>query len=166
MRTIFGLFPFTEQAKGAVNQLLQEGFAEADINVVVKTERAKEDLDIEHQRAKVEATDAIGEKQLQGLEALLAGQQPSSLNLLDDVYVAGEFMKIIVKDAANVRSGASSLQRALEELDVETEIAELYAQGIDRGEYLLCLQVRDWREPTVTRVLRENEGEELNAYPR
>ena len=166
MRTIFGLFPATEHAKGAVDQLLQEGFEEADINVVVKAERAKEDLNIEHQRAKVEATDAIGEKRLQGLEALLAGQQPSSLNLLDDVYVSGEYMKIIVKDAANVRSGPSSFQRALQELDVEPEIAGRYAEGLDRGEYLLCMQVQEWREPKVTRILGENNGEEINAYPR
>lgn len=166
VRTIFALLASTDDAKGAVNQLLQEGFAEEEINVVVEMERAKEELDIEHQRAKVEATDAVGEKRLKGLEALLAGQQPNSLNHLEDVYVVGEFMQIVVKDAANLRSGPTSFQRALEEMGVESEVAEHYVQGIDQGEFLLCLQVQDWREPKVTRILRQNESEKINAYPR
>ncbi|MFP3855302.1 MAG: hypothetical protein ACLFWD_13520, partial [Anaerolineales bacterium] len=76
------------------------------------------ELDLNMTEASVKATDELGDKELVGLEAILAGEQYDELPELGRVYAAGDFANLIARNASGSDIEPKSMASALRELGV------------------------------------------------
>lgn len=166
MKSIFALQETSKAARDCVDGLLEEGFEESEINVIVQEEVAKGELDLNLTKANVKATDELGEKRLKGLDAILAGEQYDELPQLGRVYAAGDFANLIARNASGSDIEPKSLAGALRELGVEEGAANRYHEGIDGGGYLLILRVEEDRAHVVTSVFNKSGAVEVGSYPK
>jgi hypothetical protein len=161
MQSVFSLFETYEDCAEAVDELIEEGFDEAEMNVIADEEVAKTHLDIDPGRADVEATDELGEE-AKGLDILLGVEQPVVLPGLDDVYAAGDVATVLVKTAASPDTGG--LVSALVEFGVSQPIAHAYVEAMEDGGLLFWLRTGDDRASEGAEILREHNGLHVTSH--
>lgn len=164
MKTIFGLFGAYPDAQAAVNALLDEDFDEGEMNLIVQTEIAKDNMDVDLNRVKVEATAEIGRKTVTGLEAMLAGEQPVNLPDVGNVYAAGELATIMTSTAAMPGETDNGLESALVDFNVSKDAAEKYRAGVESGELLFFIRTDDERASQSAKIIEENGGGHIAGF--
>jgi hypothetical protein len=161
MQSVFSLFEVYEDCEEAVDDLVEQGFDEEEINVIVDEEVAKTHLDVDLDRVDVKATDELGEE-ARGLDILLGVEQPVVLPGLDEVYAAGDVATVLAKTAASPDTGG--LVGALVEFGVSQPIANAYIEAIEDGGLLFWLRTSDDRASEAGEILREHNGLHVTSY--
>lgn len=138
MRILYALFPQIEDAKAAVEELIEEGFSEQQMNAVVQELVAKNNLDIKRHEVTVKKSSQIGNTEVRGLQSLLGGVMPVTVSDTGSLFAAGEVAATLVKAAAALHNGA--LKSALQDFQIPAQQATAYQQGIQRGGLLFWLR--------------------------
>ncbi len=154
MKTIFALLDTYEEAKEAVNALMQGGIQVEEMNALVQTQIAKSAMDINLAQAGVAVTDAVGEQRLEGLDRLIAGEQSISLPGLGDMYAAGDVATLMAKAALGRRDEERGLTAAMREFQLPAKMAETYYDGIQGGGWLLFVRTDDDKAKEALPTLR------------
>ncbi|WP_119069455.1 hypothetical protein [Aggregatilinea lenta] len=129
MKTIFALFDTYEDAKAAVEGLLERDFTPDQINVVLQAPVAK-----------------TGQESGDGsatLDRLTREEQPVLLSGSGPVIAAGDLATMLVKSAA--APGTGGLTDALQDLAIPETVAEAFASGVEEGKVLFCVKTDDDR---------------------
>ncbi|MGD8466476.1 MAG: hypothetical protein PVI09_21690 [Anaerolineae bacterium] len=155
MKTIFWLFEDYEQARTAVSVLLDKGLTEGNMNAIIGEEIAKRAMEINWEKAPVQVTDEVGRQTLQGLDRLLAGEQPVQLPGVGEVYAAGELATIVAKTASSTRGTDGGLRSALADFQVSSDKADAFRTGVMEGGLLFWVRVDDAKAPQALDVLQE-----------
>lgn len=164
MKTIFALFQSYANAEEAVNELLEEGFGEEQMNVIVREDTAKENLDLNLHQADVMKTDEVGEQTIHGMQHLLGGEQPVQMPDVGPVLAAGELATILSKGASASGAPDQALAGALEEFGVPDDVAQAYRSGISDGGVLVWIRTEDDQAAAAAGALRGQNGQHVGQY--
>jgi hypothetical protein len=164
MKTIFALFQNYADADEAVDALLEEGFDEEQMNVVIREDTAKENLDLNLHQADVMKTDEVGEQTIHGLQQLLGGEQPVHVPDIGLVLAAGDLATLLSTGASASWAPDQALTAALEEFGVPANAAEAYREGINAGGVLTWVRVDDERAAAAAGALRGQNGQHVGEY--
>jgi hypothetical protein len=156
MMTIFGLFKTYEDAGAVVDELMEVGAGVKELNVLVQAGVAKAAMEIDHGRAGVAVTDKVGEVELEGLDRLVAGQQPVPVPGLGSIYAAGELATFVATTAQERREEAPALEVALREFGLSTKTAATYASGIGGAAWLVFVRTEGKKAKHMLPVLRKH----------
>jgi hypothetical protein len=160
MKTIFGLFERYGDAKRITSELLDLGFDEKDINVLVRDDVAKGDMQVDLEKVRTQATQEIGEKTVRGLAAVLGREVPVEVPVLGGLYAAGDLATIVIQVATG---GPKGLEQGLIDLGLSEDVSESYRVAIEKGSLLLWMRSDDERAAQVMRIVREG-AEQVIAH--
>jgi len=71
MKTIFAMFDNYDDARTAVNRLLEGNVDEEEINAIAQAQVAKDRIDANLETVAVDVTDEVGRQTVYGLDAML-----------------------------------------------------------------------------------------------
>ncbi|MDG5815327.1 general stress protein [Chitinispirillales bacterium ANBcel5] len=162
MKTIFTVFKDISKAKEAIDRLNQSGFDKYQMNSIVQESTAKSHFDINRQEIKVEDSESLGGRKVQGFEKLFAGQQ--SLDTVDAgrILAAGQGGTILGKAAtsAPIRK-VDNLKKALIDFGIPEDTAQKYQEGVAKGKLLFWIRSEDTDSPKITNIVKDYQGEDL-----
>lgn len=164
MRTLFTLFDSYEEAKEAIQSLLEANFDEKAMNVIVREEIAKKKMEVNLHAVDVKKSDEVDGVTVEGMAQLLGGEQPVELPGVGAVLAAGELATNAARTASASAAADVGLKAALQELDVPRDVAERYRQGINEGGVLLWVRTEDERAPAAASALQKESDVEVNDY--
>lgn len=164
MKTIFGLFETFDSAKEGIDALLEEALDEEQMNVVVREDVAKENLDVNLHAVDVRKSDEVGEQTVRGLAHLLGGQQPVHVPDIGDVLAAGELATILAKRASSLMAPDRALAAALQEFSVPDAVAGDYQSGVHEGGLLFWIRLEDGQAAAAANALRTAGATNVSDY--
>lgn len=163
MQVIYALFDRYTDARAAVEELLDEGYEEREMNALVQAEVAKEYMELDLERVDVKVTDAVGERTAHGFDPFLAAQTPVSIPGLGKVYAAGDLATVLVKTAATHGAGSEGLRTALQDA-VPADAARVFAEGVSQGGVLFWIRTDEEQGAVVAQTLRRHHGKQVGDY--
>jgi len=163
MKVIYALFGRYADARGAVKELLDQGYNDDEMNVIVQADIAHEHMDLDFSSVGVEVTDEVGTRTSRGLDPFLAAHTPVPVPGLGEVYAAGDLATMLVKAAMVHGAGADGLQSALKDF-VPLDVAQAFAGGISRGGLLFWIRTGDERGGIAAQTLRRYHGQYVDDY--
>lgn len=162
MKTVFALFEDYQDAEDAVKQLLELGFDQEDMNVIVQETEYDNDTDINQRTADVHKTPALGEQTLYGLDQILAGRQPVATTEIGRVRAAGNIATMITRTA--VAPGTSmEFESVLQDFGVHAEDAQAYLNGLREGDFLFFMRTNQDRLAEVYNLLRQHKAKQVSS---
>lgn len=138
MKTIFAMFDTYEDADAAVQGLLERDFTRDQINVLLQEPAAKTGQDTR------DGTTALG--------ILVYAEQPVTLPGAGPVIASGELAAMLVRSAVALGPGGGLLA-ALVDMAIPETVAEAFANGVQEGKILFCIQCDDDRAEYAQTVL-------------
>ena len=164
MRTVTALFDTYDHATSAVRAIKDAGIASDDISIVANNVsgevQANDDPDAEEGAAAGAGVGAV----TGGGAGLLAGLGAIAIPGIGPVVAGGWLLATAVGALAGAAIGgaAGGLLGALANAGVPEEEAHVYAEGIRRGGTLVSVRAEDERADTVSAILRNSAGVDLD----
>ena len=168
MKTLFWLFRRYDEARSAVEALLDLEIDPDDVNAIIAEEEAKDAMDVNWGTAAVQVSEqedaphARQREPLRGLDGLLAGEQGVLLDDVGRVLAGGELATLAVNAAASPASEGQGLYEALLDLSVPEDAARESVEGIKSGGVLVVVRVPDERASQVRQTV-SNLGGQIRA---
>lgn len=145
MKTIAGLFPSTDDAHAAANDLMANGFTSDDINIVARKgeSMSKEsgDTSRSEEMGKGAATGALAGGAIGGVAGLLAAAVGLTIPGVGPALAAGPIVSALT--GAGVGAAAGGIIGALTRMGIPEEEAHYYAEGVRRGGTLVSARADD-----------------------
>lgn len=164
MKTVFGLFSDYTAARSAVEALRAADFDQDEMNVIIQSEVAKDRMEVDMERAKVDVTDEVGEVSIHGLDAMLAGEQPVNLPDVGDVFASGQLATILTTTSAAPGEADGGLETTLMEFNLSADIAGRYRAGVEAGDLLFFIRTSDERASAAADILKEQHAQNVAGY--
>jgi hypothetical protein len=164
MKSIFGMFERYEDARATIDTLLDQGFEQDAVNVIVLEEIADDLMQVNQSQIDVKVTDEVGEKTAQGLDPLLGVQHPIDIPRVGQVYAAGELATVLAKTAAAPGAVDDGLEAALVDFGVSEATAQAYSAGVKQGGVLLWIRSDEAHASTAVETLRSQHGMWVTDY--
>jgi hypothetical protein len=161
MKSVFALFENYVDCREAVDDLLHADFDDEEINVIVDAEVAKTYMDVNLERAAIEATDEIGEEAT-GLDIILGAERPLEVPPLGNIYAAGEIATVLVNAAA--APDTTGVENMMEEFGVPSSASGTYVETIATGGVVFWIRTEDDRASQAREILRAHNGLEIVSY--
>ncbi len=162
MKTVFSLFKDYQNAEEAVDRLLERGFDQEDMNVIMQEETADNEMDINQRTADVHKTAALGEQILFGLDKILAGRQPVATTEIGKVRAAGNIASMITRTA--ITPGTSmEFEEVLQDFGLKEADAQAYLKGLQEGDLLFFIRSDKERLEEVYNLLRQYKAEQISS---
>lgn len=158
MKTVFALFWDLQTARQAVDNLLQDGFSEEQMNAIAQELVAKE-LEITDPKTMVLKTDHLGKKKISGLPSLFTGKKGISISDVGRVLASGTIAVELTGSAAIQSHGG--LKLILQEFSIPEDIADTYIKGLMAGSVLFCLRIEDIMQGKAIQLLKEYKGDQV-----
>ncbi|MDX1688273.1 MAG: hypothetical protein R3248_09845 [Candidatus Promineifilaceae bacterium] len=158
MKTVVGLYDELETARHVVQDLTDAGFDANDINLIAGDpdgQYAKPDEDAVHAGADSAVEGAVAGGVLGGLAGLLFGLSAFALPGLGPVIIAGPILSSFV--GAGIGAASGGLVATLVEWGLSEEEAELYLEGVRRGNALVMVRTQAEEVDEVRQI--------MNGYP-
>lgn len=158
-KVVVGLYDRIEDARDAVQELLDHGFRRDDISLVVADERGKvqqttaSDMGDEDIASGAATGAGIGAV-LGGLGGLLVGLGALAIPGIGPVLAAGPLVSALA--GAGIGAAAGGLVGALADLGIPDEQAEKYAEGVRRGGTLVTVSAPDDMTGQVVSIMNSH----------
>jgi hypothetical protein len=155
LKTLFWLFRNYEEARSAVEALLDLDIDPNELNAIIVEDEAKEAMDVNWATAAVQVSDqeeaphGQQKEPLRGLDRLLAREQGVSLDDVGQVLAGGELATLAVNAAASPESKGQGLRAALLDLGVDEEMAGKSVDVVGAGGVLVAVRLPDERASQV-----------------
>lgn len=163
MRTITALFDTYDHAASAVRALKDAGISSADISIVannVTGDATQDGMDAEEGAAAGAGVGAVAG----GGAGLLAGLGTIAIPGIGPVIAGGWLLATAVGALAGAAVGGATggLLGALANAGVPEQDSHVYAEGIRRGGTLVSVRADDSRADSVSAMLRNSAGVDLD----
>ena len=159
MMTIFGLFKGYEEAREAVDLLMENGAEMDELNVLVQADAARAGMEIDRSRAGVDVTDKVGDVELHGLDRLVAGQQAMPVRGIGDLYATGELATMIASAAQGLHQEDRGLEGALEEFGLSADKAASHRKAIRDAGWVVVVRTEDAKARELLALLHDHAQE-------
>jgi hypothetical protein len=159
MKTVVGTYDNIQTAYAVANDLVKAGYSRNDISVIANDSKSeyspyvdtsKVDTTYVNKDGDVATGAGIGAV-IGGLGGLLVGLGALAIPGIGPVIAAGPLLAALT--GAGVGALAGGIVGALVDLGIPDEDANLYAEGLYRGNVLVIAQVPDASANEVTRVM-------------
>jgi len=161
MESVFGLFTEYVKGKAAVEELLEAGFEQEEMNAVLDVEVVKNHLEVDMDRVDVAASEEL-EGIRAGLDIMLGTEQPVAAPGVGEVYAAGQLATILVKTAAGPDTADTEV--ALIDFNVSPPMAAAYTKGLVDGSLLFWIRVSDGKALQAAEILRDHGGAHVASH--
>lgn len=171
MRTVVALYDRIDQAREAVKELTDAGFASEDINLISRdatgdySRYLNTDLNTDPSRTEEDVSEGaaagagIGAV-LGGLGGLLLGLGALTIPGIGPVIAAGPIAATLA--GAGIGAVAGGLVGALIDLGIPEEHAQYYAEGVRRGATLVTVRSKDEHAEQVRDILNRYDPVDLD----
>jgi hypothetical protein len=156
MKAVYALFANYDQAEDAVLELLEQGFEQEDMNVVVQDSVVKAGMS--ERKAGFE-----GPRMPPGLDRLLACVQTVPARDTGSVYAAGQRAVILADTAAG--PGGKGIRDQLAELGMGEEDAAAFLAGIKAGGLFFWIITDDDHAHDASEILRSCHARRIILNP-
>ena len=163
MVTIFGLFERYDDARAAVEELLNRGFEQKKMNAMAQDHVAKAHMDVKWDKVKVDVTDRVGEKTICGLDELFGREEPVLIRDVGSIYAAGELATIMADAASRPEVSRGGLEEALIDFGVPRERAKVYITGMKQSGIVFWIRTSDERAPEAAGILLEHKAVNITS---
>ncbi len=162
MKSVFGLFENYQDAEEAVARLLERGFDQENMNIIVQELMVDNFIDANERTAKVNKTGEVGQKTLFGLDQILAGLQPVATTDVGKVRAAGDIASVMTRTA--VAPGSTmDFEEVLQDFGLKEADAEAYLNGLREGDLLFFMRTDNERLPEVYNLLRQYKAKQVSS---
>jgi hypothetical protein len=161
MQSVFGLFADYENGKAAVEDLLEAGFEQEEMNAILDVEVAKNHLEVDLDRVDVTASEELDGTE-GGLDIVLGTERPVAAPGVGEVYAAGKLATILVKAAAAPDTG--DMESALIDFNVSPAVAAAYTDGLVEGSLLFWIRASDEKASQAAEILRDHGGAHVASH--
>lgn len=156
MKTVVGTYDNIQNAYAAANDLVSAGYNRNDISVIVNDANKQYSPYVDTTTTTVKTTDDVGAgagigATIGGIGGLLVGLGALAIPGIGPVVAAGPLLAALT--GAGVGAVAGGIVGALVDLGIPDEDANLYSEGLRRGNILVIAQVPDASANAVTRIL-------------
>lgn len=165
MKTVVGMFENTRDADRAFTDLTTQGFRRDDIGVMARQEvlksAKKEGLDV----GTSAGVGAVGGTTAGGIAGLLVGIGALAIPGIGPVIAAGTIGTVIGTTAVGAGLGAAAggIVGALTGMGLSHEEANLYAEGVKRGNIIVAVKTDDAKVQVVSDLLRRDNAVDVNT---
>jgi hypothetical protein len=166
MKTIFSLFKEYGHADKAIDELLNQGFTEDEMNLIVQETTAETHLDVNMEKVKVQVTDEVGRQTVHGLEKLIGREKPITITGLGKAYAAGDLATTLAKTASMPGAVDGGFKAALVDFGVSADTAQSYGSAVGGGGLLFWIRAEDHQSSQIANTLRQHHGEMVDHYPK
>lgn len=154
MKTVVGTYDNIQTAYAVANDLINAGFSRSDISVVAHDPKNEYAPYIDDRY--VEAGDDVAKgagigAAIGGLGGLLVGLGALAIPGVGPVIAAGPLLATLT--GAGVGAVTGGIVGALVDLGIPDEEANIYSEGLRRGNILVIAQVPDASANAVTRIM-------------
>jgi len=154
MKTVVGTYDNIETAYAAANDLVSAGYSRNDISVIANDHDTAYSSHLD--TTGVKTSDDVGAgagigATIGGIGGLLVGLGALAIPGIGPVIAAGPLLAALT--GAGVGAVAGGIVGALVDLGIPDEEANLYSEGLRRGNILVIAQVPDASANAVTRIL-------------
>jgi hypothetical protein len=162
MKTVVGTYDNIQNAYAVANDLITAGYSRSDISIIANDSKSeyspyidtsKVDTTYVNRDGDVAAGAGIGAV-IGGLGGLLVGLGALAIPGVGPVIAAGPLLAALT--GAGVGAVAGGIVGALVDLGIPDEDANLYAEGLSRGNVLVIAQVPDASANEVTRIMERS----------
>ncbi len=153
MATIAGLFENRDQAQRAIEALKDAGFRGEDISLAMRDTSAAKDVASETGAKNTTEAGLIGGGVLGGLAGFLVSIGALAIPGIGPIVAAGPLVATLTGGA--VGAAAGGLIGALVGAGIPEEEAQVYQQGVERGNVLVTVNASSNRENDARRILQQ-----------
>ncbi len=157
MKTVVALYDNLEDARAAVDDLIDAGFTRNDISLVARDVTGEYSTELDSYDGddvgEAAAGGAVGGAMVGGLMGLLVGLGAFAIPGLGPVIAAGPLAATLA--GAGIGAAAGGLLGALVEWGIPEAEAGYYAEGVRRGGTLLAVRVPENRIEDVVEVMND-----------
>jgi hypothetical protein len=156
MKTVVGTYDNITNAYDAANALVSAGYNRNDISVIATNTNNQYSPYVDTTVVKTDTADDVGTgagigAAIGGIGGLLVGLGALAIPGIGPVVAAGPLLAALT--GAGVGAVAGGIVGALVDLGIPDEEANLYSEGLRRGDILVIAQVPDASVNAVTRIL-------------
>lgn len=162
MKTIVGMFENTRDVDQALTELANHGFGKSDVSVVARREVLKESgLDI----TTGAEVGAITGATTGGIAGLLIGLGAVTIPGIGPIVAAGEFLTWVGATVLGLAAGAigGGLLGGLVALGLPEHEAQVYVEGIKRGNLIVAVRAPDERIAEAEEIMRAANAVDINS---
>lgn len=159
-KSVFALFEEYQDCEPAVEELMDQDFAEKEVNVIAAEEMVKTHLEVDLSDGDIKTSPGLGAES-QRLDGLLGREQAIVLPRAGAAYAAGDMATILAKTAAS--PGTASLRDALVDFNMSALEAAASAQGVADGALLFWIRTADARASEAAEISRGHNGVHVNS---
>lgn len=143
MKTVVGLYDAAQTAERVVEDLIREGFRREDISITARSSEAGESADTHTgtEAGSGAGTGATIGTAIGGVGGLLAGLGVLAIPGFGPIVAAGPLVAAIT--GAGIGAAAGGLVGGLIGLGIPRDEADVYAEGVRRGGYLVIVNAAD-----------------------
>ena len=128
------------------------------MNVISSTYSADAEVTGPRSALGVAQSGRVGDRLLSGLDRLIAGEHPVTLDDVGPVYAAGERATILLKGDHSPGTAPATLQSSLNALSLPAQTVNAYVAGIRTGRPLFWIRTDDRRSAEAALVLDSLNG--------
>jgi hypothetical protein len=161
MEAIFGLFANYEQARAAIELLVEHRFRPENMNLLISESAVKDRF-----RGWLDLANALATELPPGLDRLLAGKQPLNIHDAGNIHAAGDEAVILAKTASIAESRSEGLVSTLVAFGLPKEVAEESRNTISGGGALFWLKTEETRTADAANILRDHEARHVASFAR
>ena len=162
MKTIVGMFENTRDVDAVLTELEKHGFGKSDVSVVARREVLKESgLDI----TTGAEVGAITGATTGGIAGLLIGLGAITIPGVGPIVAAGEFLTWVGATVLGLAAGAigGGLLGGLVALGLPEHEAQVFAEGVKRGNLIIAVRASDQRLTEAEQVFRAGNAVDINT---
>lgn len=153
MKTVVGTYDNIQTAYAVANDLVSAGYSRNDVSVIAND---RDTAYAPYVNTTVKTSDDVGAgagigAAVGGIGGLLVGLGALAIPGIGPVIAAGPLLAALT--GAGVGAVAGGIVGALVDLGVPDEDANLYSEGLRRGDILVIAQVPDASANAVTRIM-------------
>jgi hypothetical protein len=169
MKTVFVLFNTYDEARDAVEALLNSNFQEDELNIIAQQTSVKDNIKVHaEQEGNGQAPQGKMKAGPAALDQLLAKEQPVRFTQTagtGPLYAAGQLATSLAQTATAPGQAGDGLEGALANFGLSPEVARSYSSGIANGSLLIWLRTDDQRASQAATLLRTQKGQHIASYP-
>jgi hypothetical protein len=166
MKTLFAVLESYQEAKQAVDRLIEAGYSEEQMNIIVEPDAARQMMaELDFERIKAEKSGALTENPIRGLDRLLTGRVPTNIPDAGKVIAAGDLALVMVKTASAPRALNDGLQAVMEEFGIPSPAAKEYLDEINAGNILFFMRTAAERAGHASDLIRAGNDFQVESFP-
>lgn len=162
MESVYSVFEGLNNARDALDRLIEAGVKQEEINVIVQEDVLKRTTtDVRREGAQSEKQPPSRGKQSAFLDRFLADRRPVRFPDQGRMYFAGSSIEEIAQIITTEPEGAQTITGILNKAEVPHDLVEYYADQIEHGDVFIWTKSSEVSAKQIREIMHEHKGAEM-----